>query len=85
MTTSHPAFVHGRSLAVVHHFRTGDLPAVAALLNELTSPVSAGATISSLVQVVNRLLDDRDDGDQWLQAALLHLAQQEGDPPPGAA
>ncbi|MGH4012201.1 MAG: hypothetical protein ACRDTH_29250 [Pseudonocardiaceae bacterium] len=80
MTTSpeHPARVHGRAIALVTHYRNGDPEALAALLDELSGPESAGATICSLVQWCCRLLDERPENpDQWLQAAALHLAQQE--------
>lgn len=82
----HPAATHRRAIALVAHYRAGDMAAAATLLGELAGPGAAGAAIASLVQVCCRLLDERPaDPDAWLADALLHLAQQEGNPPPTAA
>lgn len=76
-----PITVHRRSLALVVHYRAGDQEALASLLDELSGPVSAGATICSLVQWVIRALHERPvDPEAWLQDALMHLAAAEGDP-----
>lgn len=85
MTTSspeHPARVHGRAIALVTHYRAGDMQAVATLLDELHDGgvEITGATLASLTQLCSRVLDERPtDPDAWLQAALLHLAAAEGD------
>lgn len=78
MTTSPAASVHAHSLALLHHLRVGDLPAVDVLLRELDSPEAAAAQIVSLLQLCCRLLDEKPlDGHQWLQDAMLHLARAE--------
>lgn len=74
----HPTVIHRRAIALIAHYRARDFEAVSTLLDELTGPEDAGRVISSLVQVVNRVLDERPtDPDTWLQDALLHLAQAE--------
>lgn len=81
MTTKpeHPASTHGRSLALLHHLRVGDLPAVDVLLRELDGPEAAAAQIVSLLQLCCRIIDERpEDGHAWLQAAMLRLAKAEG-------
>jgi hypothetical protein len=76
--TEHPASTHARNLALVALYRSGDHVGVAELLSELSGPEQAAATIVSLIQFVSRLLDEApEDGDVWLQDAVVHLAQVE--------
>lgn len=79
MTTSKSAAsVHGTALSLVHHYRVGDLPAVACLLAELDGPERAGEVIASLCQLCCRIIDERPiDGHAWLSEAMLRLAEAE--------
>ncbi|MGW5684592.1 hypothetical protein [Nonomuraea sp. NPDC003754] len=70
------AAIHGRSVALVQHHRRKDWPAVAALLDELTTPQLAGAALASLLQVLDHFLDVIPDADEHLAAMSLELAQR---------
>jgi hypothetical protein len=75
--TENPTAVHRRSVALVSHYRTGDLRAFAVLLDEIgNDPELTGAAIVSLVQLTSRVLDEQpEDPDAWLQASLVTLSQ----------
>jgi hypothetical protein len=75
--TEHPAAVHHRSVTLVSHYRTGDMRALAVLLDEIgDDPELTGAAIVSLVQLASRVLDERpEDPDAWLRASLVTLSQ----------
>lgn len=73
-----PAAVHGHAIALVRHYRAGDMRTVGALLGDLAEPEDSGAAIASLVQLVSRVLDDRPaDAEAWLEYARLTLAQDD--------
>ncbi|MGH4026316.1 MAG: hypothetical protein ACRDRV_17215 [Pseudonocardiaceae bacterium] len=77
--TMRPAAVRGHTIAMVRHYRAGEMHAVGSLLGDLAEPQDAGAAIASLVQLVSRVLDDRpDDAEAWLQDALRSLALEDG-------
>lgn len=76
-----PAAVRGHTIAMVRHYRAGEMRAVGSLLGDLAEPQDAGAAIASLVQLVSRVLDDRpDDADAWLQDALRSLTPDDDMP-----
>lgn len=68
------AALHGRTVALVQHHRRGDWPAVSMLLAELATPEAAGATIASLLKVLDYFLDRIPDADEVLAAMSLYLA-----------
>jgi hypothetical protein len=71
---SNPAAMHRRTLALVRHYRNADIPALGALISELTEPDDAGAAIASLVQLVSWALDDHPlDADEWLDSVAQSL------------
>jgi hypothetical protein len=81
----HPATIHRRALALVHQYRSGDNDARRNILTEVFTggPDTIAATVVSLVQLVDRVLDEQPaNPDQWLTETLLHLASVEGDNPP---
>ena len=82
--TEHPTTVHRRCVALVFHYRRGDMTAVGDLLDEIAGrPETAGAVLAGLVQLVNRALDERPAvADEWLAEALLTLAKAEDQRPP---
>lgn len=69
-----PATVHGHTIAMVRHYRAGDMRTVRSLLGDLAEAEDSGAAIASLVQLVSRVLDDRPvDPDAWLDNARQTL------------
>ena len=78
-----PAAVRGHTIAMVRHYRAGEMHAVGSLLGDLTEPQDAGAAIASLVQLVSRVLDDRpDDAEAWLQGTQLAVMLDDDTPLP---
>lgn len=70
-----PATVHGHTIAMVCHYRAGNMRTVGSLLGELAGPEDSGAAIASLVQLVSQVLDDRPaDPEAWLDNARRTLA-----------
>lgn len=79
----HPATTHRRAVALVAQARAGDEQGQAAILGEIDDPYRLGATLVSLSQLVNRVLDEfAPDPDGWLRQAMLELAAVEGQAPP---
>ncbi len=68
------AAIHGRTLALIQHHRRKDWPAVAAMLDQLATPEQAGATIASLLKVVDLFADRTPGADQVLAEMSLSLA-----------
>lgn len=81
-TWEHPAATHRRTFALIKQVRTGDAQAQASLLADLDDPFVAGATLVSLCQIVNRVLDEfAPDPGAWLDGKMLELATAEGREP----
>lgn len=74
MSTSEYARIHGRTVALIRHHRRGDDEAAALILEQIDTPDKAGATIASLLKVVDLFADRTPGADDLLADLSLRLA-----------
>lgn len=79
---TYPA-IHGRTLALVQAHRRKDWEGARILLDELGSPEVAGATLASLLKVLDYFIDQVERGDVVIAEMSLIFAAQEGNPSEG--